>query len=200
MDTPPNACRTQPKVMASKISTNSKKTIIAEQKTCFIALNPFIFHLKTDLLYHRHVFSSRSLVLCRRGTMSCFPKHILPALLPPASNRFRQTGREPDRPTDKFCRSAARFSPALRRAPSLESPAALLYALRSGWSFQPIPRYPALSRSFPYTPLCDMECAPPHRQRPTLPGDFACLNPAQRAAVKILTKYNAAHWSGQSEK
>ena len=38
------------------------------------------------------------------------------------------------------------------------------------------------------------------RQRPTLPGDFACLNPAQRAAVKILTKYNAAHWSGQSEK
>ena len=45
-----------------------------------------------------------------------------------------------------------------------------------------------------------MECAPPHRQRPTLPGDFACLNPAQRAAVKILTKYNAAHWLGQSEK
>ena len=38
------------------------------------------------------------------------------------------------------------------------------------------------------------------RQRPTLPGDFACLNPAQRAADKILTKYNAAHWSGQSEK
>ena len=38
------------------------------------------------------------------------------------------------------------------------------------------------------------------RQRPTLPGDFACLNPAQRAAVKILTKYNAAHWLGQSEK
>ena len=37
-------------------------------------------------------------------------------------------------------------------------------------------------------------------QRPTLPGDFACLNPAQRAAVKILTKYNAAHWLGQSEK
>ena len=34
----------------------------------------------------------------------------------------------------------------------------------------------------------------------TLPGDFACLNPAQRAAVKILTKYNAAHWLGQSEK
>ena len=24
------------------------------------------------------------------------------------------------------------------------------------------PFYPALSRSFPYTPLCDMECAPPH--------------------------------------
>ena len=38
------------------------------------------------------------------------------------------------------------------------------------------------------------------RKLPTLPGDFACLNPAQRAAVKILTKYNAAHWSGQSEK
>ena len=38
------------------------------------------------------------------------------------------------------------------------------------------------------------------RQRPTLPGDFACLNPAQRAADKILTKYNAAHWLGQSEK
>ena len=34
----------------------------------------------------------------------------------------------------------------------------------------------------------------------TLPGDFACLNPAQRAAGKILTKYNAAHWLGQSEK
>jgi hypothetical protein len=97
--------------MASKISTNNKKTIIAEQKTCFIALNPFIFHLKTDLLYHRHVFSSRSLVLCRRGTMSCFPKHILPVLLPPASNRFRQTGRESDRPTDRFCRSAARSAP-----------------------------------------------------------------------------------------
>ena len=38
------------------------------------------------------------------------------------------------------------------------------------------------------------------RQRPTLPDDFACLNPAQRAADKILTKYNAAHWLGQSEK
>ena len=38
------------------------------------------------------------------------------------------------------------------------------------------------------------------RQRPTLPGDFACLNSAQRAAVKILSKYNAAHWLGQSEK
>ena len=38
------------------------------------------------------------------------------------------------------------------------------------------------------------------RQRPTLPGDFACLNPAQRAADKILTKYNVAHWLGQSEK
>ena len=63
-----------------------------------------------------------------------------------------------------------------------------------------VPAYPALSRSFPYMPPCDMECAPPHRQRPTLPGDFACLNPAQRAAVKILTKYNAAHWLGQSEK
>ena len=25
------------------------------------------------------------------------------------------------------------------------------------------------------------------RQRPTLPGDFACLNPAQRAAGKILS-------------
>ena len=34
----------------------------------------------------------------------------------------------------------------------------------------------------------------------TLPGDFACLNPAQQAAVKILSKYNAAHWLGQSEK
>ena len=32
------------------------------------------------------------------------------------------------------------------------------------------------------------------RQRPTLPGDFACLNPAQRAAGKILTKYNVARW------
>ena len=31
------------------------------------------------------------------------------------------------------------------------------------------------------------------RQRPTLPGDFSCLNPAQRAAEKILTKYNVAH-------
>ena len=31
---------------------------------------------------------------------------------------------------------------------------------------------------------------------PTLPGDFFCLNPAQRAAEKILTKYNVAHWSG----
>ena len=31
------------------------------------------------------------------------------------------------------------------------------------------------------------------RQRPTLPGDFFCLNPAQRAAEKILTKYNVAH-------
>ena len=27
----------------------------------------------------------------------------------------------------------------------------------------------------------------------TLPGDFSCLNPAQRAAEKILTKYNVAH-------
>ena len=27
----------------------------------------------------------------------------------------------------------------------------------------------------------------------TLPGDFFCLNPAQRAAEKILTKYNVAH-------
>ena len=32
------------------------------------------------------------------------------------------------------------------------------------------------------------------RQRPTLPGGFACLNPAQRAAGKILTKYNVARW------
>ena len=31
------------------------------------------------------------------------------------------------------------------------------------------------------------------RQRPTLPGDFSCLNPALRAAEKILTKYNVAH-------
>ena len=31
---------------------------------------------------------------------------------------------------------------------------------------------------------------------PTLPGDFFCLNPAQRAAEKILTKYNVARWSG----
>ena len=31
------------------------------------------------------------------------------------------------------------------------------------------------------------------RQRPTLPGDFSRLNPAQRAAEKILTKYNVAH-------
>ena len=84
-----------------------------------------------------------------------------------------------------------------------------LYVVRPAWNHPPpsfMPCIPAgrssLSRSFPYTPLCDMECAPPHgiRQRPTLPGDFACLNPAQRAAVKILTKYNAAHWSGQSEK
>ena len=82
--------------------------------------------------------------------MSCFLKHILPALLPPASNRFRQTDRESDRPTDKFCRSAACFSPALRRAPSLESSAAFLYALRSGWSFQPIPRYPVPSRIRPF--------------------------------------------------
>ena len=29
---------------------------------------------------------------------------------------------------------------------------------------------------------------------PTLPGDFSCLHPALRAAGKILTKYNAAHW------
>ena len=39
---------------------------------------------------------------------------------------------------------------ALRRAPSLESSAALLYALRSGWSFQPIPRYPVPSRIRPF--------------------------------------------------
>ena len=32
------------------------------------------------------------------------------------------------------------------------------------------------------------------QQRPTLPGDFARLNPAQRAAGKILTKYNGARW------
>ena len=32
------------------------------------------------------------------------------------------------------------------------------------------------------------------RQRPTLPGDFSCLNPAQRAAEKILTKYNVGRW------
>ena len=32
------------------------------------------------------------------------------------------------------------------------------------------------------------------RQRPTLPGDFFCLNPAQRAAEKILTKYNVGRW------
>ena len=31
---------------------------------------------------------------------------------------------------------------------------------------------------------------------PTLPGDFSCLHPALRAAGKILTKYNAAHWLG----
>ncbi len=194
MDTPPNACRTQPKVMASKISTNSKKTIIAEQKTCFIALNPFIFHLKTDLLYHRHVFSSRSLVLCRRGTMSCFPKHILPALLPPASNRFRQTGRESDRQILQICRMVfSGFTSCAQLGIIRRPPLCLAFRLV-------VPAYPALSRSFPYTPLCDMECAPPHRQRPTLPGDFACLNPAQRAAVKILTKYNAAHWLEQSEK
>ena len=29
---------------------------------------------------------------------------------------------------------------------------------------------------------------------------FACLNPAQRAAVKILTKYNAAHWLEDNRK
>ena len=29
---------------------------------------------------------------------------------------------------------------------------------------------------------------------PTLSGDFSCLHPALRAAGKILTKYNAAHW------
>ena len=29
---------------------------------------------------------------------------------------------------------------------------------------------------------------------PTLPGDFSCLHPALRAAGKILTKYNVAHW------
>ena len=33
------------------------------------------------------------------------------------------------------------------------------------------------------------------QQRPTLPGDFSCLNPAQRAAEKILTKYNVARSS-----
>ena len=39
------------------------------------------------------------------------------------------------------------------------------------------------------------------RQRPTLPGDFACLNPAQRrGSQNRLTKYNAAHWLGQSGK
>ena len=32
-------------------------------------------------------------------------------------------------------------------------------------------------------------------QRSTLPGDFSCLNPAQRAAEKILTKYNVARSS-----
>ena len=32
------------------------------------------------------------------------------------------------------------------------------------------------------------------RQRPSLPGDFSCLNPAQRAAEKILTKYNVGRW------
>ena len=62
------------------------------------------------------------------------------------------------------------------------------------------PSYPVYSRRFPDRLLCDMECAPPHRQRPTLPGDFACLNPAQRAADKILTKYNTAHLLGKSEK
>jgi len=25
-------------------------------------------------------------------------------------------------------------------------------------------------------------------------GKFSCLNPAQRAAEKILTKYNVGHW------
>ena len=29
---------------------------------------------------------------------------------------------------------------------------------------------------------------------PTLPGDFSRLYPALRAAGKILTKYNVAHW------
>ena len=197
MDTPPNVCRTQPKVMASKISTNSKKTIIAEQKTCFIALNPFIFHLKTDLLYHRHVFSSRSLVLCRRGTMSCFsqayPSRSAAASvepLPANGSRIRPS----DRQILQICRMIfSGFTSCAQLGIIRRPPLCLAFRLV-------VPAYPALSRSFPYTPLCDMECAPPHRQRPTLPGDFACLNPAQRAADKILTKYNAAHWSGQSEK
>lgn len=164
MDTPPNACRTQPKVMASKISTNSKKTIIAEQKTCFIALNPFIFHLKTDLLYHRHVFSSRSLVLCRRGTMSCFPKHILPALLPPASNRFRQTGRESDRPTDKLLRRALLVTPRAFRVTSqnlLNMQKAARFMQRAAFSFM---------RFFTPFQASDCRSSPPfHRRDRTVP-------------------------------
>ena len=34
----------------------------------------------------------------------------------------------------------------------------------------------------------------------TLPGDIAPLFRPQGAGADILTKYNAAHWSGQSEK
>ena len=43
---------------------------------------------------------------------------------------------------------------------------------------RPIPRYPVLSRSYPFVTWNVL-----------LYSDFACLNPAQRAAVKILTKY-----------
>ena len=89
-------------------------------------------------------------------------------------------------------------------------------------------KYAALSQTF----CLYMFCIAPqsYRGAPTLPSDFACLNPAQRAAGKILSgnrnsravrsfaipasislnrpqgalnygsKYNAAHWSGQSEK
>ena len=66
-----------------------------------------------------------------------------------------------------------------------------IYLFKFRWYhdfFRPIPLFPV------YAPLWHGMCS--STLPPTLPCDFSCLHPALRAAGKILTKYNAAHWLG----